>query len=277
MTKYHPKPNLSKFHEGYFIMARTLFDSQAWALGSDHVKLLVYLVGRARHKREPHRLPGNIEIRRGELITSLARIVEENTWVERNTLKTWSRQKVSRMLHDLDDIDSVELLADTYGTHIKLVNYAAYQDAANYFADSRGTVADSGGTAPGMNKHGNHGKHDKNNTQKGVDNGAIVLLQETKKFCAWWSKNKKVPVSHKFMTHVNPAFTDRVPYDFAIDEAKSLSATTDPWDLAKLLVKAWRHARQYDSQRAKKFRPSRDAGVRRTVDKLTKKMDASHM
>lgn len=92
----------------------------------------------ARHKKSPKRFPG-FEIKRGELVTSLSIIADDNEYMERKILKKWSRAKVSRMLHYLDDEKYIKILADTYGTHISVLNYETYQNRSTYLANSSET------------------------------------------------------------------------------------------------------------------------------------------
>lgn len=122
---------------GYVLLARAIEQSALWRDSPEMLKLFVYLLIHARFKAEPKRFDG-FEEKRGELVTSLADIAAGCEHYERG-LQRWSRQKVSRMLAGLQRQGQIELLADTYGTHIKVVNYTTYQDPKAYEADGRGT------------------------------------------------------------------------------------------------------------------------------------------
>ena len=115
----------------YFLITRKLFDSPIWRDDPHILKLFLYLIGMARHNSKPKRFNG-FEINRGELVTSLSDISENNEYTERGRIKKWSRQRVSRMLKKLSDNKYISLLADTYGTHIKVINYDVYQDPKAY-------------------------------------------------------------------------------------------------------------------------------------------------
>ena len=124
--------------DGCFLLARQIFESAIWRDDPHVLKLFIYLIGKARHKEQPKKYPG-FEIKQGEMVTSLAHIAEDNEFFNRR-LQQWSRAKVSRMLSLLKEQGYIEILADTYGTHISICNYSLYQDMSNYRADSGETV-----------------------------------------------------------------------------------------------------------------------------------------
>lgn len=123
--------------EGCFFLARQILDSAIWRDDPHVLKLFIYLLGKARHKEEPKKYPG-FEIKRGELVTSLSQIADDNEFYNR-TIKKWSRAKVSRMLQLLKEQEYIKILADTYGTHISICNYERFQNLDNYKADSNET------------------------------------------------------------------------------------------------------------------------------------------
>jgi hypothetical protein len=123
--------------DGCFLLARIIFDSAIWRDDPHVLKLFIYLIGKARHNKEPKQYPG-FKIKRGELVTSLSQISEDNEFYNR-TVKKWSRAKVSRMLALLKEQGYIDILADTYGTHISICNYDRFQDLDNYKTDSNET------------------------------------------------------------------------------------------------------------------------------------------
>ena len=122
---------------GYVLLARAIEQSGLWRAPPDLLKLFVYLVMHARYKREPKRFDG-FEEKRGELVTSLADIAKDCRHYERGH-KQWSRQKVSRMLAKLQKEERIELIPDTFGTHVRICNYELYQNPKAYEADKCGT------------------------------------------------------------------------------------------------------------------------------------------
>jgi len=127
----------------------------------------------ARHDKKPKKYPG-FQVKRGELVTSLS-IISQNNEYFRHTVKKWSRQKVSRMLEKLSEEGRIEILSDTYGTHIKITNYETYQDPGLYVSDSNGTVAEQKRTEVGINNNDNDGTFNGNafvNTSSDLKNGS---------------------------------------------------------------------------------------------------------
>ena len=134
--------------DGYFLLSRKMFDSAIWRDDPHILKLFIYLIGKARHHKTPKKYP-LFEVSRGELVTSLSIISDENEYIYRSGIRKWSRSKTSRMLKILEEQSYIKILADTYGTHIKICNYDTYQVSENYkrtevkqFCNSSATVVD---------------------------------------------------------------------------------------------------------------------------------------
>jgi len=156
----------------YFILTRSIFNSPIWSDDPHVLKLFIYLIGNARHKKESKRYPG-FEIKRGELVTSLNQIAEDNQFLGNGILKRWSKQKVSRMLKILIDQEYISLLSDTYGTHININHYDTYQDPSTYKSDGDGTgveqVWNESGTGVGTNNKDNNVNNEKNVKKKDIE------------------------------------------------------------------------------------------------------------
>lgn len=127
-----------EFVPGWVALHRKILESPEWRLPSDALKVFLYLIMRARHSHEPARYK-NFEIKRGEIVTSLSQIAADNEHFEKGHLKQWSRQKVSRLLQMLIEEGCIVKLADTYGTHLSICNYAVYQDIKPRQPDTYGT------------------------------------------------------------------------------------------------------------------------------------------
>lgn len=150
----------------YFLITRKIFESPIWYESPHVLKLFIYLVGTARHSKTPKKYNG-FKVGRGELVTSLADISTDNEYLNHKRLKKWSRAKVSRMLSHLKGLGYINILADTYGTHISICNYDYYQSQATYKVDSSGTAAEQqrngSETVASIN---NNDKNDKNEKTK---------------------------------------------------------------------------------------------------------------
>ena len=133
MTTAHHIPG------GYVLLARLTAESTLWALGPDALRLAMFLVMDAQHNARPKKYPG-FAVGRGETLTSLAGLVHSCSWYENRTVRKWSREKVRRLLDKLVEIEFIELLRDTYGTHVKVCNYERYQAPGNYNSHSNETT-----------------------------------------------------------------------------------------------------------------------------------------
>ena len=146
----------------YFILTRRIFESEIWRHESHVLKLFIYLVGMARHRAEPKKYPG-FEIKRGEHLTSLSEIADNNEYLDRGRVKKWSRQKVARMLKILENDGYIRLLTDTYGTHVRICNYSTYQDPSTYKTDTSGHHLDTIRTSSGQQVDTNNNDNNDNN------------------------------------------------------------------------------------------------------------------
>lgn len=164
----------------YFLITRKLFDSPIWR-GNPHIlKLFIYLIGRARFLEEPKRFQG-FDLKRGELLTSLSEIADDNEYlVQGRYIKKWSRQKVSRMLTHLQNNEYIDLLSDTYGTHISIRNYDQYQLQKNYKRTPVEHQRDTSGTPVGIYKQDKNDKKDKKKVIKEKYSEFVFFTKEEK-------------------------------------------------------------------------------------------------
>ena len=156
---------------GYFILSRNIFDSAIWRDDPHILKLFIYFIGQARHSKTPIKYP-KVTINRGELVTSLSQIAEDNEYIFNNGIRKWSRAKVSRMIEMLIKQEYIKIASNTYGTHIKILNYDTYQTQNNYASDNYETAmkqpCNSYETATRINKKDKNDKKDKNGKKEDI-------------------------------------------------------------------------------------------------------------
>jgi hypothetical protein len=183
----------------YFLITRKLFDSAIWRDNLHVLKLFIYLIGSARHQDKP-KVFNNFKVCRGELVTSLSDIADDNEFLERNRVKKWSRAKVSRMLRYLEDKKYIKILADTYGTHISICNYDFYQTQKNYLADTFCNATETQVNTYNKDKHVNQNK--KATDAVGVHNASMPQkIDETLDILADKLKSEKIfPQAKGFVT-----------------------------------------------------------------------------
>jgi len=155
----------------YFILTRKIFESAIWRDDPHILKLFIYLIGMARHQKYPKKYPG-FDVKRGELITSLSNISENNEFIKNGRLQSWGRSKVSRMLKVLIEQGYIQVLSDTYGTHISICNYDTYQSPDTYKPNTTETQLkrswDDTETELGTFNKDNNGNKDNNYEDKGT-------------------------------------------------------------------------------------------------------------
>ncbi|MBU2051319.1 MAG: hypothetical protein KKH61_20420, partial [Gammaproteobacteria bacterium] len=149
--------NNSPIPDGYILFARAVLQSRLWMCGPDELRVAMWLLLKARNSREPKKFPG-FDQKRGEVVTSLADISSGTEWFENRKVRSYSRQKIARILKQLDEIGFCRLISDTFGTHLSICNYEAYQTPANYKSDIFGTTMEqqwnNSGTTMDTNNNG---------------------------------------------------------------------------------------------------------------------------
>jgi hypothetical protein len=153
--------NVSQDIGTYFILSRNIFDSAIWRDDPHILKLFVYLLGNARHAKKPKKYP-KVTIKRGEIVRSLSQIADDNEYTHNNSVKRWSRGKVSSMLKSLEKQGYIKIASDTYGTHLSICNYDVYQTPVNYTSDSSKTACEQLSTTCDINNNEYNGKNEKN-------------------------------------------------------------------------------------------------------------------
>jgi len=169
---------------GYVILSRLILEKSLWSLSPDHIKLSMYLLMSARSKPIDVRLPSGDVIRRGEMVTSLAKISDDCSYFENRMNRSWSRKKVSRLLLELQTCGYIKYNSHTKGTHISICNYAVYQRPDAYKSHTEGTVGEhqgnSGGTVGDINNKGNNGENGNNQTTMSFQNEKDVAVNSEK-------------------------------------------------------------------------------------------------
>jgi len=161
----------------YFILTRNIFDSAIWGDDPEILKLFIYLIGSARHSKIPKKY-GTLIIKRGELVTSLSELADNNAFIRNGTLKKWSRQKVARMLEKLEAQEYIRKISDTFGTHLSICNYDRYQRPENYKTDTNGTEMEQQWNEDGTEVETNNNVNNVNNA-KNVNNDIHAEIIDT--------------------------------------------------------------------------------------------------
>lgn len=189
----------------YFILSRTIFDSAIWRDDPHILKLFIYLIGEARYERDPKKYP-TFELKRGDCLTSLKTIADDNEYMVNGSIKKWNRTKVHRMLSLLEDRGYITKVCDTYGTHLSICNYDIYQDPEAYRCNAGETQVKRNCNA-GETQVKTTNKEKKDNKEKNIEErkkdfrtqlgeswkklGAnnYLIKDEAEQFFAYWTEH----------------------------------------------------------------------------------------
>lgn len=178
----------------YFLLSRNIFESAIWSDDPNILKLFIYLIGKARYLKESKKYP-HFNVKRGELVTSLALISDNNEYMRRGRLAKWSRAKVSRMIKTLENQGYIKVLADTYGTHISICNYGTYQNPDSYKANTSETVPNTSETEvrtlkEGLTTNNKDNKGEKTFTGNDISESEYPSLEDYQLYYMKYAKKK---------------------------------------------------------------------------------------
>ena len=131
---------MPKNGDSAFLIARSIFESDLWEGDIHLLKLWIYLLGKAKFKKNSPEC--------GELPVSLRQLQQDNYYISSKSItrKYWSRHKIDNMLRQLEEDERIVCKRTSKGTVIKVIKYKDYQSLFNYKRDSLG---DSKGTRRG--------------------------------------------------------------------------------------------------------------------------------
>ena len=122
---------------GFILLSRDLLENAIWRMNSDLVRLWIYLICKVSYGKKEFtysRGTTKITVRKGEFLRSLRKIGEDCSYVGNNKIVRWSTSRIASMLKTLEDDGRIEILSNSsaLGTHLRVVNYEAYQSFAAY-------------------------------------------------------------------------------------------------------------------------------------------------
>ena len=130
---------------GFILLSRDLLENDIWRMNSDLVRLWIYLICKVSYGKKEFtysRGTTKITVRKGEFLRSLRKIGEDCSYVGNNKIVRWSTSRIASMLKTLEDDGRIEILSNsTLGTHLRLVNYEAYQSFAAYKRANKGGLS----------------------------------------------------------------------------------------------------------------------------------------
>ena len=231
-------PETDKNRLTYFLLSRSIFDSPIWSDDPHVLKIFLYIIGTARHSKKPKRFPG-FSIKRGEMVTSLTAIAENNCYMQNKVLKTMSKQKIMRILDLLQEQGYIKKLSDTYGTHLTVCNYDTYQTSKNYKSDTCGTGVEQGWNEDGTGVETYNNVNNEKNEKKKDTPKSFKQFTEDEFISKVWDiidNNKEMKV---FFNSINTlAFTDY--WTEKTPSGKMLFQLKQTWD-TKRRMNTWKN------------------------------------
>ena len=211
MTNCKRKQNDAVIPDGYVLLARRLKDSKLWQCPPDTMRVAMYLLHEARWKAEPKQYPPDLNVHRGQVLTSLRDIAEECSWWENRKVRKYSAQKIKRIIDTLCEIGFCKRISDTFGTHLSICNYETYQDAGNYISDNTVTapLQQCDNSVTNSNKGNKANKENNNTPRKHIDNATnrMTKSEVDDEFDRFWAeypnKKAKLKARAKFRAALN--------------------------------------------------------------------------
>ena len=136
-----------KFKRGYILLSRDLIDSSLWHLPPMHLRVALYLLMKARSKKNPIVLPDGLKINRGELVCGYSLIAENCSFYENRAVRECGKKKIGNILNDLCKIGFIKKNSHAKGTHISICNYDSYQSPDLYKSHTKETEVKRCGNA----------------------------------------------------------------------------------------------------------------------------------
>lgn len=159
---------------GYFVIARTLFDSAVMDWPPVWFKLWVWLIGKANHADTKQ---GGVVYRRGEVLTSYKELMEVGSYKVGWRLVKPSKTMIRDFCEALREATMATTRKTTRGFYIKLEKYDLYQSPASYedYNEKSMKTTRRPQTDPTINKND---KNDKNITPPPRRFGSIKSVGE---------------------------------------------------------------------------------------------------
>lgn len=167
--------SVSKILGGYIILSRKIIDSEIWSKPPLYLKVWIYLLCKAQHKRYK-------TIDKGCLYINIPDIIKDCQWkIGYRTVKPTKDQiyQVLEWMRNASDISSTKatmkattkapMIATTKATHgmlIKIENYGFYQNPKNYESNDESNNESNDEPATNPNNINKNDKNDKNDKKK---------------------------------------------------------------------------------------------------------------
>lgn len=203
-----------KITGGYILLSRQLIESEIWDKPPLYIKVWVYLLTKAQHKKYKG-------LKRGQLYVSIPEIIEACSWYVGYRKEKPTKDQVFQIIDWLRRVDEAEDESDTsptmitttkatHGLLITIDNYSFYQDPRNYEGNSETNGEKVTEATREQRQHDNTNKNDKN-----VKNDKNKYIHDL--FDHYLSKNI---VKHAKLTEPMKKAVNARLKDYSFDELK---------------------------------------------------------
>lgn len=112
----------------FFKLDRKIFNSDIW-LQPVELRLFIYLIGQARHSKEPSTKYKNkgVIIERGQYLRSYRKLRDDLEYMENNAIKNYSLSRIKSAIDRLENQGRIKTEKTQLGTLFTVCNYAVYQ------------------------------------------------------------------------------------------------------------------------------------------------------
>ena len=144
----------------FFKVYRQIFESDIW-LRPVELRLFIYLIGNARHSKQPNTKYKNkgIVIKRGQYLRSYRKLQKDLEYLENNGVRKHSLSRLKTAIDRLEKQDRIKTEKTEFGTLFTVVNYCNYQGSQNKSNQPR-THSEQG-----ENRVRTHSEQGENNTK----------------------------------------------------------------------------------------------------------------
>lgn len=118
---------------GYILLSRSILDNDLWRLGSDDLRLFIYILLNANYSTTKVYTYGDVRVGHGQVLKSYRHIADECAYSTGRKLVRWQTSRISRMISRLERDGRIRIVSKGQnGTLLEVVNYASYQDGSTY-------------------------------------------------------------------------------------------------------------------------------------------------
>jgi hypothetical protein len=179
-----------KIPGGYILLSRRIIESKIWDKPPLYIKVWIYLLSKAQHKK--YKL-----LEKGQLITNIPEIRKACSWLVGYRREYPSKDNIYQIIDWLRNPDEAHnesntratMIATTKATQqllINICNYSFYQDSENYESNSEGSNEKATNAQRKQRQPNNinkNDKNDKNNKNEIYNSFTPPTIEEVQIYC----------------------------------------------------------------------------------------------